>query len=691
MDAVGSLFPHPVQHMQSMQAPPSAVTRYHSILKTENSRLLGQADKAKRALSALEKTSLTEKNQLLRTGGRKHLGLWRHHTSLRRALLELEHEQWRQAATILQKQELIVLSWLREVDARKEKVKKGPRGTGEQEREEPKSSAIMRPPAELLEADSGVKILKRRRFCLARLCDQAEKAMGKVIGETGWAGAEGGEERRLRLLGLIEEAQALYLDDGDAVDVVHPVRDVTGPESSGISSSTGAYTSRPLLVPPDSSSSPLPCRPSPATSVPPSTQSSVNVPLLPSCSQPGPRQAHGVMGRRRQRVEAAFAFLLEDQRYREGRLLDRWLTLLEESASQSNVSAASRTRGEGQGGLPGAVSALGRSLPTTTTAVSNGSGSPRDTYLYTPRCIVAFINYFVHDRLLVPYALPPALRPALLGLMQALVFRRARRASSGYVKGGDQVFPELNKQWREQVQAARRLDATALGVPPPYLWGCPFPETARVLSEMALSMTPLEMTEALLRAVRCLHHEAGAAAVKAQREGRLQKLQRAGGEGGGEGDREARTAESEPAHSLPADVLFPLLVYALVQSECPDIFSCLYVLRHFASGNHVGEQAYYCTTLEAAVAHIFWLPVGEERRREGGSHVAAEDETGGREGGLQEAVEEEGGMEEPVLEDLGPSFSVEEQERGLQFLDEWLAAEAAMEETMDILEQDGWF
>jgi hypothetical protein len=42
-------------------------------------------------------------------------------------------------------------------------------------------------------------------------------------------------------------------------------------------------------------------------------------------------------------------------------------------------------------------------------------------------------------------------------------------------------------------------------------------------------------------------------------------------------------------------------------------------------------------------------------------------------------------------DELGPSFSHAEQERATEFLQQWLFVEAGMEDTIDVLERDGWF
>ena len=41
--------------------------------------------------------------------------------------------------------------------------------------------------------------------------------------------------------------------------------------------------------------------------------------------------------------------------------------------------------------------------------------------------------------------------------------------------------------------------------------------------------------------------------------------------------------------------------------------------------------------------------------------------------------------------DLGPSFSKEDQVKAMVFLDQWLAWESSIEETIEVLEKDGWF
>eukprot|EP00624_Nannochloropsis_granulata_P002224 evm.model.NODE_21338_length_17281_cov_23.374863.5 len=209
---------------------------------------------------------------------------------------------------------------------------------------------------------------------------------------------------------------------------------------------------------------------------------------------------------------------------------------------------------------------------------------------------------------------------------------------------------------------------------------------------MGLMLTPVDMSDALLVAVRCLHEEAAAAIAAAGGRGgegggggetaatsaTAARASVGNGTGGGREGRKRRTLTSQ--QSLPADVFFPLLVYALVHADCPDVFSSLYMLRHFASGvENVGEKAYYITTLEAAVAHVFYWEEEEEVGE------------GRREKKEKKEEEEEEEEEQLSLEELGPCYTAAEHQRGLAYLDEWLASESAMEETMDILEQDGWF
>lgn len=117
------------------------------------------------------------------------------------------------------------------------------------------------------------------------------------------------------------------------------------------------------------------------------------------------------------------------------------------------------------------------------------------------------------------------LKPALVGLTQSLVFRRARRVCFGYVKGS--AMKRLNRTWREKVRRVaalrlrlgwsephtsiaphtptahtlharaqmlqvRRLSPQALGVPDAYVPRdkAPYQETSNALAEMALCLTP---------------------------------------------------------------------------------------------------------------------------------------------------------------------------------------------------------
>jgi len=645
----------------------------------------------------------------------------------------LEQEQWAQAAGVLMSQEKEVVAWLRKEEEERRVGKEGQQGKREDNGGTTTTTTaaelVLRQPAELLEADAGIKALKKRRHCLTRLCADAEEAMGQRGRGGGWEeGVEGGydshEERRRKLLHLIEEASVLYFGGGGGGGT-----GINEPPSGADSASSPS-----LLVTRESSSSSSSSSSSFSSSPPPPPPFSSSTTTTPSQRQQQQQQQDTEILQLRMHLEREFMYLMEDQRYREGRLLDRWLALIQAAASQSNTAAAAaayrkqyphqqqQQQQQQQRTMSRSRSAL--SLSSTTTATtstyptssnisnytnssnnssssSSSSSNMADLPVYTPRCIIAFINYFIFNSLLLPYSLPTSLRPALAGLVQSLISRKARRVVSGYIKGWDVLLFSLNQHWREQVRKARILPPSVLGVPDSYLssleeegrreggkegGGVFLGGTARALSRMGFMVTPLEMSDALLAAVRCLHQEAAAAAAAATAAATAAARARRGREGG-----KGRVLTQE--HSLPADVLFPLLVYALVQADCPDVFSCLYVLRHFASGvENVGEKAYYITTLEAAVAHVFYKEEEEEGGKKGGRD-GEEKEEGGKEGREGEGRRdgEEGEEEQVSLEELGPCFTVGEQQRGLAYLDEWLAAESAMEETMDILEQDGWF
>ena len=561
---LSSFLPSAFSSQQHHHSAASRLARHRAVLQSEIGRLNGKAQAAARALPALQDALAKDETQLLRTGGARHLGLFRHQASVRRALLELEQEQWARAAAVLVAREKEVARLLEDVAKKKE------------EENAPTEDLVLERPAELFEVDEGLKELRRRRQCLSKVAAQGDQDLkrwtvlkgGSSPGSDGDGGTfDSAVERRRKLVHLVEHVHPLYF----------------GSDDEGALSSNSLSTQRRELL------------------------------------------------QLRMALEREFSFFMEDQRYREGRLLDRWLALVEAAACQSNGTPSPSTV---------AQQALEASLSlssSTTTASTTTHGA--DVAVYAPRCIVAFTNYLVTKRLMEPYNLPPGMRPALVGLAQSLVFRKARRVVFGYVKGGDATVPALNQQWREKVVKARRLPPQAVGVSEAFVAAAPYPATTEALSDLTLCLTPLEMCDTLLAAIRCLHHEAGAT----------------------------------PERPLSADVLFPLLVFALVQADLCDVFNCLFCLRNFAANDYVGEKAYYITTLEAAVMHIFF------RLKDGGGSEKTEEE------------KEEEEEEEQTLEALCPTFSVGEQQRGLAYLDEWLAAEAAMEETMDILEADGWF
>lgn len=119
------------------------------------------------------------------------------------------------------------------------------------------------------------------------------------------------------------------------------------------------------------------------------------------------------------------------------------------------------------------------------------------------------------------------------------------------------------------------------------------------------------------------------------------------------------------------------------------------------------RPAYFITTLSAAVSHLQQLEVeevaaveeqeGGEGRGEGSTTPTTtlrirpsrprKDSVGSGGGGPEGMV----GEEEDLLERWGPRFTPEETRRALEYLDGWLAMERNMEETIDLLEDGGWW
>lgn len=243
-----------------------------------------------------------------------------------------------------------------------------------------------------------------------------------------------------------------------------------------------------------------------------------------------------------------------------------------------------------------------------------------------------------------------------------------------------------------------------------------------MMSKMTSTVVPAEMLEWLIVAIKTLHKEA------------------------------AMANDKKP---LDADTMFPILVWATVQSELPFMHSCIFFLRHFAVSDCQGEAAYFLTCCEAAISFVMKMPIpaeveascrnldeiGEsvhqsatskpgltgfaalveiaEKTELGGSLRKLENALAGTELGLKlntmaavlgqadgsaaagaaaVATAATAAVAKPAptrpaaegdLSGMG-EWSREGEDQAMMQLGNWLGAQQAMEDTIDVLEQEGW-
>ncbi len=302
--------------------------RYRSSLASEAARAEAGAQRGMRALRSFDTEARRDGEHLGRTGGR-HLGLFRYMAGLRLSLLRLETAQWQRGARVLLAREAEVGQALERLQSLLAKSEGGRLD----------EAVHLRPsPQELLAGDAELAALRRRAGLLARVCEgvgaeasllvlqdaggggRAENGGGGSGGCEGCgAGLEGPvesvEERRRKLLHLAEEAAVLYFggdsgggdngsgrrhqeDDGDDGEAPSPSPAPTDAAAAGGAAAAAATTAAEAG----------------SRSLPESLQRQREVVQL------------------RLKCEREFAFLVADERHREGRLLGRWLELLKEVA-----------------------------------------------------------------------------------------------------------------------------------------------------------------------------------------------------------------------------------------------------------------------------------------------------------------------------------------------------------------------
>jgi hypothetical protein len=174
-------------------------------------------------------------------------------------------------------------------------------------------------------------------------------------------------------------------------------------------------------------------------------------------------------------------------------------------------------------------------------------------------------------------------------------------------------------------------------------YGAPYANTIRILSLVGTSINPRDITFNLLMAIKWLLRDA--------------------------------TTISGKRDFLGADLMFPILVLVLTNSNLPCMYLILHFLHNFGDYDRQGEAAYYCTCLEAAVAFILRFDVPQE--------VRVLYPPSSFEDGKGQLTDEGTGEGQYHLESVDDGASIAK-------LGEWLRDQQTMEDTISILQQEGW-
>jgi hypothetical protein len=357
-------------------------------------------------------------------------------------------------------------------------------------------------------------------------------------------------------------------------------------------------------------------------------------------------------------LEKEYGIFVEDEREREGRLFRRWCLLVLSGSSYS-------------------------SSDTKFVIEDEVLASSARASLLSPRSILAFIKYFAINIIASRYAVTVANQEALLALTESLVFRRVNPRIFKYPS---QSLQERDIKWRRKCNICRYVDPTTYGVPLEYAYGnlnkenlidiessaivdpmsltlssvsstfsqrlqmlfeykdgqfgAPYARASRVMSLISSSITSRDITFNLLMSLKWLLKDA-------------QHL-------------------SGKKEFLGADLMFPILVQVIINAQIPSMHLVLHFLHNFGTFLHVGEAAYYSTCLEAAVAYILRMEVDLELYR----HIVPIDEE-----------------VNPLLDDDDTEaygYSSANDSSGIAKLGEWLRDQQTMEDTMSILQSEGW-
>ena len=418
------------------------------------------------------------------------------------------------------------------------------------------------------------------------------------------------------------------------------------------------------------------------------------------------------------KLEIAYASFVEDERQRDGRLLRRWCRMVLESRKPSFSPSGKHSANTEEPARLGME--LTRLDPTVTDSDKAEGGQPPAPTAppagsMSAKSIKAFVGYYAHV-VGKNYGISENLiNGACNVLTQHIIYKRICPAvfqyDSSYLREKDTV-------WCHQCRVLRYADPIVVGVPEEFVYGF----KRKNQSEEEVQILTDECIERETAAVR--QHIAAEESIQGgdifkllTLTGRLEDLARAREiskeklQQGAPiyGTPYARSSQvfswlggaivpyeicsilllaqkwllkdavgvSKKMDYLGADTLFPITVIALADAGIPNIHQILRFIQQYGNTDqHSGEISYYLTCLQASVEFILRFELPQDKVEKYGLQDPEIKKT------LVDETED--------IQDKYPSLTAIEGDAEIEKLGEWLRYQETMEDTISILQKEGW-
>ena len=392
---------------------------------------------------------------------------------------------------------------------------------------------------------------------------------------------------------------------------------------------------------------------------------------------------------------------------------------------EASMSEKVPTKSEGSDTFDGQDNGNGKK-PHNPNAHEGGSGQPPAPVLppsgsVSPKSIKAFVSYFAVNVVCANYEIPQEFTDSATILTQYLIHRSIRPAVLRYENSKMQ---ERDAIWRKKCRLVKFADPIVLGVPEEFVYGfkkkkLSDDEAAACIADIAKK----EQDKAKLESERSssvetiddffvnftptMHFKDMHNARKANEE-KMQRNAKLYGTPYGHSSHvlswftgavvphefcsilllaqkwllKDAVAVSGKFDYIGADVMFPITVLALADANIPNIHEILRFLQQYGHfDQQSGEISYYMTCLQASVEFILQLEIPQSCVDEYNlGDIAVADDT------LQQEVADANanhGADSATKVPLEGDGSIEK-------LGEWLRDQESMEDTISILQKEGW-